>query len=125
MFSSVSEAGAIKKYLVSLGVPREKVFTEERARDTRENAVFSKKICDKKGYTKAVIVTSACHMRRAVWSFKTAGFKEAVPYPAAYKTSMTPKYYYPDFLPGTGESLRAAMHEYLGLLFYKINYRDA
>lgn len=121
-FSSDSEAGAIKKYLMSLGVPRDKVLTEERARDTRENAVFSKKICDEKGYKKAAIVTSAYHMRRAVWSFKKAGFKEAVPYPAAYKTSRTPKYYYVDFLPGSGEDLREAMHEYLGLVFYRINH---
>lgn len=122
-FSSGSEAGAIKKYLISLGVPREKVLTEERARDTWENAVFSKKICDGKGYKKAAILTSASHMRRAVWSFEKAGFKDAVPYPTAYKTSKIPKCYYAGFLPGTGENLRAALHEYLGLIFYIINYR--
>lgn len=123
VFSSGSEAGAIKEYLISLGVPREKVLTEERARDTRENAVFSKKICDGKGYKKAAILTSACHMRRAVWSFKKAGFKDAVPYPTAYKTSKTPEYYYVDFLPGSGENLRLAIHEYLGLVFYIVNHR--
>ena len=124
VFSSGAEAVAIKKYLISLGVPQKKVFTEDRARDSWENAVFSKKIYDEKGYKKAAIVTSACHMRRAVWSFKKAGFKDAVPYPSAYKTSKDPKYSYADFLPGTGENLSNAMHEYLGLLFYIINYRD-
>ncbi|MEI7481081.1 MAG: YdcF family protein [Elusimicrobiota bacterium] len=124
LFSSGSEAVAIKKQLISLGVPRENIFTEEFARDTRENAVFSKKICDEKGYTKIAIVTSAYHMRRAVWSFKNAGFKDAVPYPAAYKTSKLAKYYYVDFLPGSLEHLRIAMQECLGLVFYKISYRD-
>ena len=119
-----SEAGAIKKYLVSLGVPQEKVFAEERARDTWESAVFLKKFCDDSGYKKAAIVTSAYHMKRAVWSFEKAGFKDAVPYPAAYKTSNPTKYYFMDFLPGTGENLREAMHEYLGLFFYMINYRN-
>ena len=123
-FSSVSEAGVIKKYLISLGVPQEKVFIEERARDTRENAVFSKIICDEKGYKKVAIVTSAYHMKRAVWSFEKAGFKDAVPYPVAYKISKPPKYYYLDFLPGTGENLMTALHEYLGLVFYMISCRD-
>ena len=122
VFSSGSEASAIKKQLISLGVPQEKVFTEELARDTRENAVFSKKICDEKGYKQIAIVTSAYHMRRAVWSFEKAGFKDIVPYPAAYKTSKLAKYYYVDFLPGSLENLRMAIQEYLGLVFYKISY---
>ena len=121
--SSGPEAAAIKKRLVSLGVPQEKVLTEERARDTRENAIFSKKICEEKGYTKVVIVTSASHMRRAVWSFEKAGFKDAVPYPAAYKTSKSPAYYFLDFLPGSGENLRTALHEYLGLVYYAVTGR--
>jgi len=121
LFAGRSEAGAMKEYLASLGVPLEKIFTEERARDTWENALFSKKICDEKGYNKVAIVTSAYHMRRAVLSFEKAGFKDAVPYPAAYKTSKTPVYYYPDFLPGYGENLRAALHEYLGLIFYRLS----
>ena len=120
VLSTGSEAGAIKKYLVNLGVPQEKIFVEENARDTWENAVFSKKICDGKGYKKAAIITSAYHMRRAVWSFKKAGFRDPVPYPTAYKTSKAGKYYYADFLPGSCENLRKALHEYLGLIFYAI-----
>ena len=121
LFAARSEAGAMKEYLVSLGVPREKIIAEERARDTWENALFSKKICDEKGYKRIAIVTSAYHMRRAVLSFEKAGFENAVPYPAAYKTSRTPVYYYPDFLPFYGEDLRAALHEYLGLIFYRLS----
>ncbi|MBU2573404.1 MAG: YdcF family protein [Elusimicrobia bacterium] len=120
-FSGPAESPIVKKYLVSAGVPADKIITEERSRDTFENAVFSKKLCDEKGYKKAVIVTSAYHMKRAVWSFEKAGFKDAVPYPTGYKSSKTPQYYYVDFLPGPGDNLRAAMHEYLGLVFYKIS----
>jgi uncharacterized SAM-binding protein YcdF (DUF218 family) len=122
VFSRVSEAGEIKKYLISLGVPQEEIFTEELARDSRENAVFSKKICDEKGYKRVALVTSAYHMRRAVWSFKKAGFKDLVPCPAAYKTSKAPEYYYIDFLPCSGENLRVAIHEYLGSVFYRLRY---
>lgn len=123
-FSRVSEALVIKEYLVGLGVPRDNIFAEELSRDTRENALFSKKICDEKGYKKVAIVTSAYHMRRAIRNFEQAGFRDAVPYPAGYKTALSPKYYYVDFLPGTGENLRIAMHEYLGLVFSMISRRN-
>ncbi|HBB67540.1 MAG: hypothetical protein A2X28_09885 [Elusimicrobia bacterium GWA2_56_46] len=120
VFSKGSEAAAVKTYLAGLGVPREKIFTEDRARDTGENAVFSKRICDGRGYKKIILLTSAYHMRRAVRSFENAGFGEIVPYPAAYKTSRSPRYYYVDFLPGCWENLRLAAHEYLGLIFYRL-----
>lgn len=123
VFSGPAESPLIKQYLVSLGGPADKITTEEQARDTFENAVFSKKLCDEKGYKKAVLVTSAYHMKRAVWSFEKAGFKDAVPYPTGYKSSRTPRYHYVDFLPDPGDNLRTALHEYLGLVFYKMRFR--
>ena len=123
VFSDVPEAAVIKKYLIGLGVPAKDIFTEERARDTWENAVFSKRICDEKGYKRPLIVTSAYHMARAVWSFKKAGLTGAVPYPTAYRSSRAPGYHYVDFLPCNDGLLNMALHEYLGLFFYKINYR--
>ena len=125
VFSRGPEASVIKEYLVSLGVPPKDISTEERARDTWENAVFAKKLCDEKGYKKPLIVTSAYHMRRAMWSFKKAGFGGAVPYPTAYKSSKRPRFQYTDLLPGNYRPLALALHEYLGLIFYAINYRGA
>ena len=121
-FSMGPEAPVIKEYLVSLGVPSKDIFTEEHARDTWENAVFSKKLCDEKGYKKPLIVTSAYHMRRAMWSFKKAGFEGAVAYPTAYKSSKTARFRYADLLPNNYGPLALALHEYLGLIFYAINY---
>lgn len=122
VFSRLAESAVIKEYLVSLGLPPEKIITEELSRDTMENALFSKKLCDEKGYKKAVIVTSAYHMRRAVLSFEKAGFRDFIPYPTAYKSSKAAKCNFIDFLPGPGENLRIALHEYLGLVFYKLAY---
>ena len=113
----------IKEYLVSIGVPAKDIFTEERARDTWENAVFTKKLCDERGYKRPLIVTSAYHMRRAMWSFKKAGFEGAVPYPTAYKSSRRARFHYTDLLPRDFGPLSLALHEYLGLVFYAINYR--
>jgi uncharacterized SAM-binding protein YcdF (DUF218 family) len=119
-FSKEPEAAAIKKYLVSLGVPAGRILTEALARDTRENAVFSKKLCDEKGYKRIVLLTSAYHMRRSVWSFEHAGFKEIIPWPTAYNTSLKECRVWADYLPSSFEGLNKALHERLGLLFYRI-----
>lgn len=123
-FSRGPEAPVIKEYLVSLGVPAKDIFTEDRARDTWENAVFSRQLCGEKGYKKPLIVTSAYHMRRAMWSFKRAGLEGAIPYPTAYRSSKGRHWHFTDLLPGGGGTLLGlALHEYLGLAFYAINYR--
>ena len=121
VFSRGSEAGAIKRYMVSLGVPENRIFTEERARDTRENALFSKKLCDEKGYERIVLVTSAYHMRRSVWAFKKAGFVELIPWPAGYVSAHGGRNTLLDYLPASCDPLRRAFQERLGLLFYRLS----
>lgn len=121
VFSRGTEADAIKKQLVSLGVPAANIFTEGRSRDTRENALFSKPICDEKGFKRIALVTSAYHMRRAVWTFEKAGFKEVVPWPVGYSSSIRTRSYWMDYLPGSSDTLRKAIQERLGLLFYRLS----
>lgn len=120
-FLKDSEAAVAKLYLVESGVPPGAVITEENARDTYENAVFSKKICDEKGYKKILLLTSAYHMRRAVLSFKKAGFSQIVPLPVARVTRPGRRYYFKDYLPGSGDPAKA-LNERLGLLFYWLYY---
>ncbi|MCX5786878.1 MAG: YdcF family protein [Elusimicrobia bacterium] len=118
-FSSGSEAAADKLYLVESGVPPGAVFTEESSRDTRENALFSKKICDEKGYKKILLLTSAYHMRRAVFLFKKAGFAQIVPLPVARQSRQGRKYHFNDYLPGSGKPAKA-LNEWFGLVFYRL-----
>ena len=118
-FGDDPEAAAYKLYLVESGVPPGAVVTEERSRDTRENALFSKKICDEKGYKKILLLTSAYHMRRAVFLFKKAGFTQIVPLPVARQVRRGRKYHYNDFLPGPGIPGKA-LNEWFGLVFYRL-----
>lgn len=122
VFGEPAESPVMKDYLASLGVPRDKVLTEERSRDTRENALFSKKLCDEKGYKRPVVVTSAYHMKRAVLCFEKAGFAELVPYPTAYRTPPARRPGPADLWPDTGEDMRRAAHERLGLLLARLAY---
>ena len=66
-----SEALEIVKFLETMGIPREDYILEPDSRNTRENALFSKKIIDEKfPDARCLLVTSAWHMRRSIGLFK-------------------------------------------------------
>lgn len=79
-----SEAAAIKPYLISLGVPDSDIIVEEKSRNTRENAIFSKKKLDAfPENSKYLLITSAFHMKRAYACFRKANIA-VTPYPTGY-----------------------------------------
>ncbi len=86
----IAEAVAMEGYLVSKGVPKEKILREERATSTFENFTFSKEILD--GYFdrdySVAFVTNNYHVFRAKALSKKAGFDEA-----AFIHSSTPWYF--------------------------------
>src|SRR3989338_5686179 len=64
-----SDAPIIKRFLVDLGVPSNKIILEDKSRDTIENARYAGEICKKMEFKKPILVTSAYHMKRSVLSF--------------------------------------------------------
>ncbi len=81
-FSSDSEISY--KILLSLGVPKEKLYYENKSLNTYENAKYSKEICDKYGFKKPILVTQSIHIPRSVYIFRKLGFKEINFYPSSY-----------------------------------------
>lgn len=72
----ISEAEAMKGYLVSKGCPSKDIILEDKARTTYENMIFSKNIMDKiKKKYKSVFVTNEYHVFRAGILAKKAGLK--------------------------------------------------
>ena len=118
-----AEAPIVKRFLIDLGVPEEKIITEERSRDTSENALYTIKICRERRYSNTLLVTSASHMRRAVLSFRNAGM-EVIPVPSGFRSLGREQYAWEDFLPDAGElkKVSTAMREYVGVLYYKVAY---
>ena len=116
-----SEAVIDKRFLVDLGVPADKIVMEENSRDTMENAQYVKVLCARHQFKQPLLVTSAYHMERSVWSFARAGMN-VTPYPANYRTSKDRKYSWNDFLPRDMRDTYTALHEYLGLAYYKMAY---
>jgi uncharacterized SAM-binding protein YcdF (DUF218 family) len=115
------EAPLLKDLAVKLGIPADRVIAEDKSRNTRENAVETKRILDERKLTQVVVVTSGYHIRRALGCFRALGVK-ATPYATDFKTQ-TGRFGLPDLAPeaeSLGDSARA-LREYLGLQVYKKN----
>jgi uncharacterized SAM-binding protein YcdF (DUF218 family) len=70
----VSESYAMKEYLLSKGIPEERIIMEDKSANTFENMKFSKEIMEeiKPDYT-CTVVTSNYHVLRAVILAKNMG----------------------------------------------------
>ncbi|MFE7718049.1 YdcF family protein [Nocardia rhizosphaerihabitans] len=71
--NGISEAEAMRHWLVGRGLPSARIYVEDRAGSTVQNALFSSRMLRELGATGAVVVTSPNHIRRAVADFIVAG----------------------------------------------------
>jgi uncharacterized SAM-binding protein YcdF (DUF218 family) len=80
-----TDAGISRKQLEKWGIASDRILLEDKARNTYENAVFTKELARAKGLSKLVIVTSAFHMPRAHGCFNAAGLAVDT-FPADYRS---------------------------------------
>jgi len=108
----------------SLGIPRTRIEAERRARNTIENAVFSKALANPKPGERWLLVTSAYHMPRAIGVFRHVGFSVEA-YPVDWRTRGRIDLVLP--MESVTAGLRrtdTAMHEWAGLFAYWITGRS-
>jgi uncharacterized SAM-binding protein YcdF (DUF218 family) len=79
--SKLTEAEGMRNYLVSLGVPKEKLLLENKATSTYENMVFSKEIIDREKLHSILIVTHDYHSSRSKEIAQYVGIKNATMVP--------------------------------------------
>lgn len=99
-----------------LGVPEESIIIEKKSRSTHENAEESLSIMKKRGWRKALLVTSGIHMKRAKWLFNNclnssniSIFPAPTPFSERFAKSVLGRY----------SLFKMIRHEYLGLMAYK------
>jgi uncharacterized SAM-binding protein YcdF (DUF218 family) len=117
----VAEADAARRYLLDLGVSAEAVVTESASTVTFENAENVKKICLRYGYTRPILVTSAYHLKRALWSFERAGL-HCTPFANGLASLPAKEYRWKHYLPGSFDAAALYLHEYIGMLYYRLVY---
>jgi uncharacterized SAM-binding protein YcdF (DUF218 family) len=119
----VKEAAILKKFLRKLDIPDSVLIIENESRNTRENAVNTKKLLDSLHVkSKLLFVTSAFHLRRAIGCFEKAGVTNLRPM-GTDRYSGPRKFEFDHLFIPTVEALQEftlLIHEISGYLIYKI-----
>jgi uncharacterized SAM-binding protein YcdF (DUF218 family) len=122
LLPEAKEAFYAQRFLLTLGIPAQDIIIETESRNTRENALFTKRILDEKfPKTKILLITSAFHMRRAVGCFSKVGIC-LTPY-SADRFSGPRKFAFDYlFIPGIDPFLgwNTLIHEITGYIIYKV-----
>jgi len=118
------EADYLYPLLDSFGVPRERVLLDDRARNTYENAVFTKRLMQPKPGERWLLVTSAAHMPRAIGCFRHAGFA-AEAYPVDWSTAPGGVLWPGSHIAHGLRVLDTAAREWTGLLSYWLRGRTS
>jgi uncharacterized SAM-binding protein YcdF (DUF218 family) len=115
------EADYASELLQSLGIAKARLTVERNARNTYENAEFTKAIAVPKNGQRWLLVTSAFHMPRSVGLFRKAGF-DVEPYPVDWRVGARSNIL--DFTNVAGNGLSrtdAGVREWIGLFAYRIS----
>ena len=122
--SEFKEANFIASNLVDLHIPARDILIEGDAKNTRENAKYSKRILDSLGAKGPhLLVTSAQHMPRALGAFQNEGVA-VKPFACNFTVSGTNTLFQADnFIPSlySLSSWKFLLKEYLGLAQVKLN----
>ncbi len=119
-FQGNPEASLAKKFLVQIGVDEKSILTEEKSKNTAENALYSAEILQTRNVKKIILVTSAFHMRRSIALFEKRGF-EIEPFPTDYR-SLIPVFSWESIVPSVGalDTSTIAIKEWIGIYAYKL-----
>lgn len=115
VFDPVSHAQVMAKAAVSLGVDKGRIVLLEQGRDTVEEVLAVRELL---GQERFVLVTSASHMPRAMFFFRSAGM-QPVAAPTDHLIKDAGVSHPEDYFPSAAALRRTerALHEYLGLLW--------
>jgi uncharacterized SAM-binding protein YcdF (DUF218 family) len=118
----LAEADIARQLVEQLGLPPGRVLYESEAKDTYDNAVFSKALAKPQPGETWLLVTSAVHMPRSVAIFRKVGWP-VIPWPVAYETPLSVEVAALDPLADKDRALEDAGHEWAGLLVYWLEGR--
>jgi uncharacterized SAM-binding protein YcdF (DUF218 family) len=112
-------ADAAGNVLKDFGLDRDgRLMLERKARNTWENAVYSKALVSPEPGERWLLVTSAWHMPRSMGIFRKAGFA-VEPWPVDYRTAGPDDAWRLFDAPSEGlRRLETAVHEWIGLAAY-------
>jgi uncharacterized SAM-binding protein YcdF (DUF218 family) len=114
-----TEAASLARQLEVWGIAKERILLEDRSRNTRENATFTKALLDAKGLSRVLLVTSAFHLPRAAGCFRAVGVTfDALPVDYRMREPSRDPHLLPraEYLADSSRALR----EWLGRAVYRV-----
>jgi uncharacterized SAM-binding protein YcdF (DUF218 family) len=118
-----ADAAAIVLHDIGVGSD-DRLLLERKARNTWENAVYSKDLAQPKPGERWLLVTSAWHMPRAMGVFRKAGFR-IEPWPVDYRTAGPGDALLPFKAPVDGlRRLDFVVREWIGLAVNRLTGRS-
>ena len=115
--SDLGHSQVVKLFYKKMGVDINKIFFEDKSRNTHENIIYSKKIAKPKKNENWLLITSAFHMKRALLIAEKNNWK-FIPYAVDFKNikefKLTPNLN----LLSNLNSFQSGLHEWLGLVSY-------
>ena len=115
--SDIGHSQVAKLFYKKMGVDINKIFFEDKSRNTHENIIYSKKIAKPKKNENWLLITSAFHMKRALLIAEKNNWK-FIPYAVDFKNikefKLTPNLN----LLSNLNSFQSGLHEWLGLVSY-------
>lgn len=114
-----------QQIFLSAGLAPDRLMLEGKSRNTAENARFARDMLGGDTGGSWLLVTSAAHMPRAMQSFCAAGWTGLTAWPTDYRSlPLRPVWRRLDWrLPDNLITLDSAVHEWLGLLAYRLTGR--
>ncbi|BDU50663.1 YdcF family protein [Haliovirga abyssi] len=114
------EAKLYRRYLISLGVNGNDILIDDKSRTTYENVINLKKLLKLNKFQHPILITSATHMPRSVYTFKKNQI-DVIPDNCDYITRRA-GYQFSSFFPSALniEYMRRGVWEYIGIVYYKI-----
>lgn len=116
-----SESYYARELLALWGVPASVMVLETRSRNTIQNAEYSARLLEQRGWNNVLLITSATHMHRAVLAFRHAGI-DVIPAPTDFLAVDVNRPEALSWIPSAGalSGTTRALHEYLGRLWYRL-----
>jgi len=116
----IKEADVLEPLLDVLGVDKERMIFENKSRNTYENATLTKALINPGRNENWILITSAFHMPRSMGVFRKTGWN-VIPYPVDYSFAIDEPITLNFSLESGLKALSYGLHEWLGLIFYRLN----
>jgi len=111
------EASALRDQLLKGGIPAERIVLDSNSINTHAHGVNLVRMLRERGIEEFVLVTSANHMRRAIWAFQAEG---SSPVASPCKGPLDYNRGWTAYWPSTNalEFTTTTVHEYVGIMYY-------